>query len=108
VTSLERILPRPRIRRTLPRGPETVRDLIDAGQLYVGDVVRCGDHLAAILPNGWLRLVARADEPFRSLSSAAEWVLGRSSNGWVEWRCLRDGETLEQKRNRWIRGGVAA
>jgi hypothetical protein len=92
----------------LPGGPEAVRALIGAGVLYVGDIVQCGECLAAVLANGWLRLVARADEPFESLSSVAEWVLGHSANGWIKWRCLRDGETLDAKRRRWLRGAAAA
>jgi len=95
-------------RSSLPRGPQTVRALIAAGELHVGDIVQCGDHLAAILPNGWLRLVARVDEPFHFLSTAARWVLRRPANGWAEWRCVRDGESLKQKRDRWIRGATAA
>jgi hypothetical protein len=100
----------PRIRRaSLPEGPQTVRALIDAGLLHEGDIVQCGDHLAAILSTGWLRVVARVSEPFRSLSSAARWALGRSSaNGWTEWRLLRDGELLADKRDQWIQGTAAA
>lgn len=93
---------------SLPEGPETVRSLIDGGYLHVGDIVQCDDQLAAVLPNGWLRLVARADEPFKFLSSAAKWVLRRrSANGWIEWRCLRDGERLWEKRDRWMRRAAA-
>jgi hypothetical protein len=99
----------PPIRRaSLPRGPKTVRALIDAGDLYVGDVVQCGDYIAAVLANGWLRLVARADEPFEYLSPAAECVLRRSANGWIEWRCIRDGESLDAKRDRWMGRTAAA
>jgi hypothetical protein len=98
----------PPIRRTsLPEGPETVCALIDAGYLYAGDIVQCGEHLATVLANGWLRLVARADEPFEFLSRAASWVFGHRRNGWLEWRCLRDGELLATKRDRWMQGAAA-
>jgi hypothetical protein len=91
---------------SLPGGPETVRAMIEAGYLYTGDIVQCGESLAAVLANGWLRLVARADEPFEFLSTAASWVFGHRRNGWIAWRCLRDGETLDAKRHRWMRAST--
>jgi hypothetical protein len=98
--------PSPIWRASLPGGPETVRALIAGGDLYVGDIVQCGEYLAAVLATGWLRLVARADEPFEFLSRSASWVFGHRRNGWIEWRCLRDGETLDAKRSRWMARAV--
>jgi hypothetical protein len=80
-----------------------VRALIDVGDLYVDGVVRCGEYLAAMLANGWLRLVKRADEPLSFCPWRRQWVLGCSANGWIEWWYLRDGELLAEKRDRWMR-----
>lgn len=93
---------------SLPGGRKTVRALIEAGILEVGDLLVCGQHLAAVLPDGRVRLDVRAHQPFASLSAAAERVLGYPVNGWPAWRCLRDGELLADKRVRWMRGAAAA
>lgn len=95
----------PPIRRTsLPGGRRTVRALIEAGELRAGDILACLEHLAEVLPDGRVRLPHR---PFNSLSGAAGWVLGCSANGWIWWRCVRDGELLHTKRDRWMRDAAA-
>jgi hypothetical protein len=99
--------PPPIRRQSLPEGHETVRALIEVGALYAGDVLVCGSHIATVLADGRLWLPERPHHPFDSPSAAAGWVLGRSANGWIEWRCLRDGELLHAKRGRWMRGAAA-
>jgi hypothetical protein len=99
--------PPPILRQSLPQGHETVRALIEAGELRAGDLLTCGQPIAAVLGDGRLRLDVRPHHPFDSRSGAVEWVLGRSANGWIEWRCLRDGELLHAKRDRWRRRAAA-
>jgi hypothetical protein len=41
--------PAPIRRASLPRGAETVRALIDAGELYEGDIVQCGEGVTLTL-----------------------------------------------------------
>lgn len=94
----------PRIGRTrLISELPGMQALLRSGELVVGDRLLCmrdGQVVqsATVLDGGYIRT---GGQTFDSPSAAAEHALGvGSANGWEEWICMRDGETLTVKRAR--------
>ncbi len=74
------------------RSPVSLADLINAGLLKPGEHLhlrRQDDLKARVLPDGRLET---KDGIFSSPTTAANKMLGGSSNGWIVWRAKRDGD----------------
>lgn len=74
------------------RSPVSLADLISAGLLKPGEKLqlrRQADLTARVLPDGRLET---KEGTFSSPTTAANRLLGGSSNGWVVWRAKRGSE----------------
>lgn len=106
MNTLPRFIPGqpPKIRRTrLISELPGMQALLHSGELVVGDPLLCTRdgqvvQSATVLDGGYIRT---GGQTFDSPSAAAKHALGvGSANGWEEWICVRDGETLAAKRAR--------
>jgi len=83
-----------------PDAPDALADLIDAGQLAVGDELVWNSHTATVGPHGELVHRTGPDELRISTVSALATSLTTPTtvNGWHLWRRARDGRPLAELR----------
>lgn len=91
------------IRTQRPHGRSAMLALLASGMVRPGDPFiwwqprRGVLHVAVVGDDGRLTVLG---EPFDSPSPAAKYACGTPVDGWLVWRCARDGRTLNEKRDR--------